>query len=187
MWVRSLGWEDPLEKEMAPAPAGAWRATVHRVTKSQTQLRQLSTQHTVKLSSMPWGAGVHDLKELPKVRASHSSRKPNSRLSCGPKAKVTRPDYWNWGINSSLGEYVTEGSYSLIQNWSSVRAGLEDGPGDGWRLYLYILGVFLDSDTPIGWRRKWQPTPVFLPGKSMDRADSGGLQSMAKEWQRVMT
>ena len=21
----------------------------------------------------------------------------------------------------------------------------------------------------IPWRRKWQPTPVFLPGKSMDR------------------
>ena len=23
----------------------------------------------------------------------------------------------------------------------------------------------------IPWRRKWQPTPVFLPGKSMDRGD----------------
>ena len=27
------------------------------------------------------------------------------------------------------------------------------------------------------WRRKWQPTPVFLPGESMDR-EPGGLQSM---------
>ena len=42
--VGSLGWEDPLEKEMAtpfsiPGNAivrGAWRATVHGVTKSQT-------------------------------------------------------------------------------------------------------------------------------------------------------
>jgi len=43
-WVRSLGWEDPLEKEMATHPSvltwrtpmdrGAWRATVHRITKS---------------------------------------------------------------------------------------------------------------------------------------------------------
>ena len=47
-WARSLGWEDPLEKEMAtyssilgwriPMDRGAWRATVHGVAKSQTQL-----------------------------------------------------------------------------------------------------------------------------------------------------
>ena len=47
-WVRSLGWEDPLEKEMAthssvlarriPMDRGAWWATVHGVAKSQTQL-----------------------------------------------------------------------------------------------------------------------------------------------------
>ena len=45
-WVQSLGWEDPLEKEMAThssIPAwrilmdrGAWRATVHGVAKSWT-------------------------------------------------------------------------------------------------------------------------------------------------------
>ena len=45
MWVRSLGQEDPLEKEMAthsgsclrnPMDRGAWQATVHGVAKSQT-------------------------------------------------------------------------------------------------------------------------------------------------------
>ena len=46
--VRSLGWEDPLEEEMAihsriiawknPMDRGAWQATVHGVAKSQTQL-----------------------------------------------------------------------------------------------------------------------------------------------------
>ena len=45
-WVRSLGWEDPPEEDMAthssipawriPMDRGAWRATVHGVTKSQT-------------------------------------------------------------------------------------------------------------------------------------------------------
>ena len=46
-WVRPLGWEDPLEKEMATCSSilawkiawmeeGAWRATVHGVPKSQT-------------------------------------------------------------------------------------------------------------------------------------------------------
>ena len=47
-WVRSLGWEDPLEEGMAthssilawkiPMDRGAWQATVHRVAKSRTQL-----------------------------------------------------------------------------------------------------------------------------------------------------
>ena len=42
-WVRSLGWEDPLEKKVAthssilaweiPRTEGAWWATVHGVTK----------------------------------------------------------------------------------------------------------------------------------------------------------
>ena len=43
-WVQSLGWKDPLEKEMAtqysclgnPMDRGAWQATVHGVAKSQT-------------------------------------------------------------------------------------------------------------------------------------------------------
>ena len=47
-WVRSLGWEDPLEKGMAthssilawkiPMDRGAWQATVHEVAKDWTQL-----------------------------------------------------------------------------------------------------------------------------------------------------
>ena len=45
-WVRSLGWEDPLEEGMAthssilawriPLDRGTWWATVHGVAKSQT-------------------------------------------------------------------------------------------------------------------------------------------------------
>ena len=47
-WVRSLGWEDPLQEGMAthysilawriPMDRGAWWAMVHGVSKSQTQL-----------------------------------------------------------------------------------------------------------------------------------------------------
>ena len=46
IWVRSLGWKDPLEEGMAthssilawriPVDRGTWRAAVHGVTKSQT-------------------------------------------------------------------------------------------------------------------------------------------------------
>ena len=51
-WVQSLGWEDPLEEGTAthsrilvwriPMDRGAWRATVHEVTKSQTRLSDLA-------------------------------------------------------------------------------------------------------------------------------------------------
>ena len=51
-WVRSLGREDLLEKEMAtqssilawknPMDGGAWQATVHGFTKSRTQLSGLT-------------------------------------------------------------------------------------------------------------------------------------------------
>ena len=47
-WIRSLGWEDPLEGGMAthssilawriPMDRGAWQATVHEVSKSWTRL-----------------------------------------------------------------------------------------------------------------------------------------------------
>ena len=55
-WVRSLGWEDPLEKESNPLSVlalrlpmdrGAWRATGHGVAESDMteRLSSRSTQH----------------------------------------------------------------------------------------------------------------------------------------------
>ena len=62
-WVRSLGWEDPLEEGMAthssilawriPVDRGAWRATVHGVAKSRTRLSDFT--FTFKLYS-PWNS-----------------------------------------------------------------------------------------------------------------------------------
>ena len=53
--VRSLGWEDPLEKEMATHSStlawkmdgGAWRATVHGVAKSGTRLNDFTFTFTL--------------------------------------------------------------------------------------------------------------------------------------------
>ena len=54
-WVRSLGWEDPLEEGMAihssipawriPMDKGAWQATLHGVTKSWTRLNDKAQQY----------------------------------------------------------------------------------------------------------------------------------------------
>ena len=51
-WVRSLGWEEPLEKRKAPhSSILAWRIpwTVHRFAKSQTRLRDF---HFTSLQAM---------------------------------------------------------------------------------------------------------------------------------------
>ena len=60
-WVRSLGREDPLEKEMAthsstlawenPMEGGAWWATVHGVAKNRTQLSDFTFTFILCLDS----------------------------------------------------------------------------------------------------------------------------------------
>ena len=64
-WVRSLGQEDPLEKEMATHSStlawripwtDSWWATVHGVIKSQTRLSDFTSLH-IKL-------GVSEVSEL---------------------------------------------------------------------------------------------------------------------------
>ena len=66
-WDRSLSWKDPLEKGMAthssilawriPLDRGAWRATVHGITKSQTQL---SDFHSLTYALL-WGKSQYDI------------------------------------------------------------------------------------------------------------------------------
>ena len=44
-----------------------------------------------------------------------------------------------------------------------------------WRLKRRMLNPWVRK---IPWRRKWQPTPVFLPGEIPWTEEPGGLQSM---------
>ena len=52
-----------------------------------------------------------------------------------------------------------------LQSMGSLRVGHD------WATSLSLF-------TLIHWRRKWQPTPVFLPGKIPGTAELGGLPSM---------
>ena len=70
---RSLGGGhgNPLQDSCLENPIhrGAWRGTVHRVTKSQTRLKQLSTQHTPMINKKPLGKlgtqiGLFCLREI---------------------------------------------------------------------------------------------------------------------------
>ena len=63
-WVQFLGWEDPLEKEMAtysmfwPGESmdirGVWQATVYWVAKSWTQLSDFHFYNTIILNNRPY-------------------------------------------------------------------------------------------------------------------------------------
>ena len=52
-----------------------------------------------------------------------------------------------------------------LQSMGSLRVGHD------WATSLSLF-------TFMHWRRKWQPTPVFLPGESQRRRSLGGLPSM---------
>ena len=84
MWetqVRSLGWEDPLEKEMAthsstlawkiPWTTGAWQATIHGVAKSRTRLSDFtSTKSLLRVKEKREKAGLKLHIQKTKILAS---------------------------------------------------------------------------------------------------------------------
>ena len=76
-WVRSLGQEDPLEKEMAfqysclenSMDGGAWWATVHGVAKSLTRL----SDFTSLTQSLQWASLVDQMvKNLPAMQKTQA-------------------------------------------------------------------------------------------------------------------
>ena len=74
--VRSLGWEDPLEEDMAthsrilawriPMDRGAWWATVHGVAKSRTGLKRLCMGPSL---AGRWGVGFWREKKGSLIKA----------------------------------------------------------------------------------------------------------------------
>ena len=75
-------------------------------------------------------------------------------------------------------------SFILIEEIRDYWVG---NPMDGGAWWAAVHGVAKSrtqlSDFPLlftfmHWRRKWQPTPVFLPGESQGPEESSGLLSM---------
>ena len=98
-----------------PMNRGAWQATVHRVAKSQTQLKWLS-MHTHISSTLAW--------------------------------KIL----WT----EEPGRLQSVGLQRVRHDWATS------------------LSLF----TFMHWRRKWQPTPVFLPGESQGRGSLVGCRPL---------
>ena len=117
-WVRSLGREDLLEKEMAiHSSAIAWKIPW--------------TEEPDRLQSM---VSQRDFTSLPNFRSPLHGEGSGTPLQ-----------------------------YSCLEN-----------PTDGGAWWVTTSRTRLSDFTFMHWRRKWQPTPVFLPGESQGRSSLVG-------------
>ena len=107
MQLRSLGWEDRLEKSMAVHSSflawrtlmdrGDWLVTVHSVSKSQTPLKQLSTQARMSIELvMPSNHLISVTTSLTALSLS-SIRVFSNELSL----HIRCPKYWSFSLSIS--------------------------------------------------------------------------------------
>jgi len=66
-------------------------------------------------------------------------------------------------------------------NGTPLQYSCLENPMDGGAWWAAVHGVAksqtrLSDFTFMHWRRKWQPTPVFLPGESQGRGSLVGMQ-----------
>ena len=158
MYVWSLGQEDsnPLQYSCLENPRDreAWRPAVYRVAKSQTRHQQLNT-HTHML--------------LYKCHAD------NTCLGNFPGLLSTLPTLLLWDWPYSLLDFgcLTWLSEKAMATHSSTLAWEIPSmtePGKlqsmGWRRVGHEWANLFSLFTFMHWRRKWQTTPVLLPGES---------------------
>ena len=56
-----------------------------------------------------------------------------------------------------------------------------------WYCFFFFFFLFCQSSRYISWRRKWQPTPVFLSGeshgqRSLSGCNTGGCKRVGHDW-----
>ena len=118
-----------------PKDRGAWQAAVYRVTQSRTRLKQLSS--------------------------SSSSQQESYKLLL---VRLLQLIFWQ-----QLSFVIGEGNGNPLQH------SCLENPMDGGSLPTWLSGkestyqcgrvMFNLWVRKIPWSKKWQPTPVFLPGK----------------------
>ena len=164
---------------------GAWWSAVHGVAKSQTQLsdfsftfhfhaleKEMATHSSVLAWRIP-GTGEpgglpsmgshrvgHDWSDLAAAAAGSNwltlSRRYRAAHACGEKAMAPHFSTLAWKISwaEEPGRLQTVGSWRVGHDWATS------------------LSLF----TFMHWRRKWQPTPLFLPGESQGQGSLVGCR-----------
>ena len=146
----------------------AWKAAVHGVAKSRT-----------RLSNFTFTFHFHTLE---KEMATHSSVLA-----------------WKVPGMGEPGGLPSMGSHRVGHDWSDLAAAAAAAEGNSYskefvpdergRRAFWVAppcqcrGCGLDSWVrKIPWRRKWQPTPVFLPGKSHGQKEPWSLKRIGHNW-----
>ena len=73
--------------------------------------------------------------------------------------------------------FITNSNYAIIINSSTYLENPMDG--GAWEAAVHGVAksqIQLSDFTFMHWRRKWQPTPVFLPGESQGRGSLVGCR-----------
>ena len=154
-----------------PMDRGDWQTTVHRVAKSQTRLNDLTRMHTIPHSRSKnwivpfWRNRRKKCHFLPilffflilcPLRRAYTTQEITK--ACvrkeREKAMATHSSTLAWKI-------LWMEEPGRLQSMGLQRVGHD-------RVTSLLLVTFMH------WRRKWQPTPVFLPGESQGRGSLMG-------------
>ena len=179
MRVWFLGQEDPLEDGMAtqysclenPMDRGDWQATVHRVAKSQTRLNELTGMHTIPHSRsknwiVPFWRNIRKKCYFLPILFYFLILCPLRRAyTTQERTKACVRKEWEKAL----------ATHSSILVWKILWT---EEPGRLQSMGLRRVGhnrvTSLSLFTFMHWRRKWQPTPVFLPGESQGQGSLVG-------------
>ena len=172
---------------------GAWWAAVHGVAKSQTRLSDFTlTFHFHALEKematysnvLAWRiSGTEEPGGLPSM-GSHRVGHDWSDLAAAPK-REWRLKIFNLDSNINLFMWPCANSEKAVApHYSTLALKIPwtEEPGrlqcmGSWRVghdWATSLSLF----TFMHWRRKWQPTPVFLPGESQGRGSLVGCTEL---------
>ena len=155
-WVRSLGWEDPLEKEMATQPSTlAWKIPW--------------MDEPGRLQSMGSQRVGHDwVTSLGSRNYSKYLKHFNSFYSSHESCEVFKKMYIIWILQMSLLKHRKVNSLCRAAKWQRLCLQCTRPGFDPW------VGKIL-------WRRKWLSTPVLLPGKFHGRRGLAGYSSWGRK------
>ena len=127
---------------------GAWQTTVHGIAQSWTWLKQLSTAHTFRQSKFQLSVTPPLLSYLKYIWI----REDLCVLMEKAMATHSSTLAWKTPWMEQPGRLQSMGSLRVRHDWATS------------------LSLF----TFMHWRRKWQPTPVFLPGESQGQGSLVG-------------
>ena len=92
--------------------------------------------------------------------------------------------FWNYKhLLRTFNIFCHSRLYDGEGNGTPLQYSCLENPMDGGAWWAIVHGVAkswtrLSDFTFMHWRRKWQPTPVFLPAESQGQGEPGGLPSV---------